>query len=46
MEGVKLDELSSSDTQRLQAEYNSSNVLTSLSQDSLQQLIEDLGFDV
>jgi len=46
MEGVKLDELSSSDTKRLQDEYNRSLELSSLGDDSLQQLIEDLGFEV
>jgi len=46
MEGVKLDELSVADAQRLQAEYNNSQTLSSLSEESLQQLIEDLGFDV
>jgi len=46
MEGVKLDELSMSDAQRLQAEYDSSQMLSSLGEESLQQLIEDIGFDV
>jgi len=46
MEGVKLDELSSSDAQRLQTEYDSSDNLSSLSEDCLRQLIEDLGFGV
>lgn len=47
LEGVKLDELSSTDAQRLQTEYNSNSVpLSSLTGDQLQQLIEDLGVDV
>jgi len=46
MEGVKLDELSASDAQRLEAEYSSSRSLSSLSEGPLQQLIEDVGFDV
>jgi len=46
MEGVKLDELSTSDAQRLHSEYDSSHELNSLSDDSLQQLIEDLSCDV
>jgi len=46
MEGVRLDELSSSDTKRLEEEYNSSRELSSLGDDSLLQLTEDLGFEV
>ena len=46
MEGVKLDELSTSDNQRLHSEYDSSHELSSLSDDALQQLIEDLSCDV
>jgi len=47
LEGVKLDELSSTDAQRLQNEYNNdSRPLNSLTADQLQQLIEDLGIDV
>ena len=46
MEGVKLDELSSADAARLRAEYDSAHSPSSLSEESLQQLIEDLGMDV
>jgi len=46
MEGVKLDDLTSSDTQRLQTEYSSSLSLSQLSDDSLPQLMEDLCIDV
>ena len=46
MEGVKLDELSSADATRLRAEYDSAHSPSSLSEESLQQLIEDLGMDV
>ena len=46
LEGVKHDELSSSDAQRLDAEYKSSLDLSSLTDDSLQQLIDDLVFNV
>ena len=46
MEGVKLDELTSLDAQRLHAEYNSSRSVSSLSEELLLQLTEDVGMEV